>query len=277
MQPAIKCLFCKKHTHNIYNTVHFYSFRDAVFKFCVRWRKGEEIKGKHVEEVKEKAVSLRANSANADFSPEFSAKEENPLTTRSKPPNKQIWIKTSSFRRFRRAFTFFWFGITCFARFRSRIPGRDVPASAAATSMRIQEVPKRSEKEKKKTQRPPLIPGELTSLPETGKEVREEAGRKLRLAPLMGCWEKEKERKERNGPKGFELLLRKAGLSSYVMLECGFGSGNAEEGCTGSPWMRPSAERRRRRKRRGAQWRHWHSVQNQLLSWFCEKHTKNKN
>lgn len=35
------------------------------------------------------------------------------------------------------------------------------------------------------------------------------------------------------------------------MLECGFGSGNAEEGCTGSPWMRPSAERRRRKRRGG--------------------------
>lgn len=81
------------------------------------------------------------------FSPEFSAKKEKPLTSSSKPPNKQIWINTNSFRRFRRAFTFFWFGITRVARFRSRMPGRAVPASASATSMRIQEV-QQSQKEK---------------------------------------------------------------------------------------------------------------------------------
>lgn len=40
-----------------------------------------------------------------------------------------------------------------------------------------------------------------------------------------------------------------AGRSSYVMLKCGFGSGEEEEdgdGCTSSPWMRPSAECRGR-------------------------------
>ncbi|KAI9527947.1 hypothetical protein NQZ68_025989 [Dissostichus eleginoides] len=78
--------------------------------------------------------------------------KENPFTTSIKPPNKQIWINTNSFRLFRLAFTFRWFGITCFGRFRSRIPGREIP-SAAATSMRVPEVNE------------PLIPTELLYLP----------------------------------------------------------------------------------------------------------------
>lgn len=30
-------------------------------------------------------------------------------------------------------------------------------------------------------------------------------------------------------------------MSSYVMLKRGLGSGEAEDGCASSPWMRPSA------------------------------------
>ncbi|KAJ4944313.1 hypothetical protein JOQ06_012857, partial [Pogonophryne albipinna] len=84
------------------------------------------------------ALQWHPSKQTSKSSPEFSAKKENPFTTSIKPPNKQIWINTNSFRLFRLAFTFRWFGITCFGRFRNRIPGREIP-SAAATSMRVPE------------------------------------------------------------------------------------------------------------------------------------------
>lgn len=69
------------------------------------------------------------------FSPEFPDNPEKPFSTISNPPNRQIWMKTNSLRLFRRAFTFFWFGITCTGWFRSRTAGRVTP-SPATTSMR---------------------------------------------------------------------------------------------------------------------------------------------
>lgn len=74
-----------------------------------------------------------------------------------------------------------------------------------------------------------------------------EAGRKLgwqRWDAASGRRRKKEEEGGRNGAESCELLVGEAGLSSYVMLECGSGSGEAEDGCSGSPWMRPSAGRR---------------------------------
>lgn len=69
------------------------------------------------------------------LSPEFPENPEKPFSTISNPPNRQIWMKSNSLRLFRRAFTFFWFGITCAGWFRSRTAGRVTP-SPATTSMR---------------------------------------------------------------------------------------------------------------------------------------------
>jgi len=49
-----------------------------------------------------------------------------------------------------------------------------------------------------------------------------------------------------DGRASCELLLRRAGLPSYVMLKCGFWSGEAADGGTSSPWTRPSTEKLRR-------------------------------
>ncbi|MED6275063.1 hypothetical protein CHARACLAT_022622 [Characodon lateralis] len=67
---------------------------------------------------------------NLQLSPGFSLKYEKPFAASRNPPNKQIWIKTSSFRLFRLAFALLWFGV---APSRCRIPSGDIACSAASS------------------------------------------------------------------------------------------------------------------------------------------------
>lgn len=78
----------------------------------------------------------RKKKKNIPFSPEPSVKKENPMKTSSKAPNKQICIRSNSFRLFLFAFVFLNLAITCAGQFRSRIPDRDIP-SWVATPMLV--------------------------------------------------------------------------------------------------------------------------------------------
>lgn len=65
------------------------------------------------------------------FSPESSRRKETPFTSRTSPPNTNIWIRTSSLRLLRLVPTLLWSGMS---RFRCWIPGGDISCPAASSS-----------------------------------------------------------------------------------------------------------------------------------------------
>lgn len=122
---------------------------------------------------------------NLQFSPGSSLKYDKPFAASRNPPNKQIWIKTSSFRLFRLAFILLRFGV---APSRRRIPGGDISCSAAS-SIRISPTPsscrlKPPQNQSRDEAGAPVIPGKQLSAPRSegeggGKKLGSDTGEVL--------------------------------------------------------------------------------------------------